>query len=198
MDFLLQTAEIVDKWILDKAIMERFKEQARIFYNNVKKYDKEKQGEDPWNWLVLPYPTLSDAHIGLLMSDDYPKHKKIRLNKNESLLVDYVLLTIIHDKRLENPSILCISESIWLKDDEWFNEQVGLKWEKLQRGNQSDGIQTHVKLALEHVEADLAKGHRCKRIISWIFTHFITVIVSIFIAVITAIVLKILANHGWL
>ncbi len=154
-DFLLETAEKVSTWIIDEVIMKRFKEQAKAFYDEVVKYEGKEQTPDPVDRLVLPYATHLDAHIGKITDDDYLKHKSIPFDEEKSLQADYVLLTIIHDKRLKNPRTPPISDGIWSKDEEW----VELKYRKLvNRYNcGSRDIQTQVKLTLKRVKADIDK-----------------------------------------
>lgn len=157
-EFLLETAEKVSTWIIDEVIMKRFKEQAKAFYDEITdwecKEDKE-QTEYPVDRLVLPYATHLDARIGKITDDYYLKHKSIPFDEEKSLQANYVLLTIIHDKRLENPRTPLISESIWPKNEEW----VELKYRELVKGCNCGGkdIQTHIKLALQRVEKDLPK-----------------------------------------
>lgn len=151
-DFLLEAAKKVSTWILDKVIMERFKKQVKSFYDYFVECEDKGQIFD---LLVLPYASLSDAHIGSIIDDDKPKNLSIPFDNEKSLQADYALLTIIHDKRLKNPRTPLISNGIWSKDEEW----VELKWKELSMGCAygSRDIQTHVELALERVEADLAK-----------------------------------------
>ena len=96
-DFLLETAEKVSTWIIDEVRMKRFKEQVKAFY------DDFCETPDRIDRLVLPYATHLDAHIGKITDDDYLKHISIPFDEEKSLQDDYVLLTIIHDKRLKNP-----------------------------------------------------------------------------------------------
>ena len=211
-DFLLEVAEKVSMWIIDEVIMKRFKEQAKVFYDDVEKWDEKEQISNPLGRLVLPYATVSDAHIGLLVGDDYPKHKSIQYEKEKSLQADYVMLIIIHDKRLKNPRTPLISNGIWSEDEEW----VELKWKEISRGSAcgSGDIQTQVELALERVEKDLTdnspgteqdniqnKG-KVKKIIGRVFKKTSHLIITIIIAIIGGLIVVILVDifndFGWL
>ena len=154
-DFLLEAAEKVSTWIIDEVIMKRFKEQVKAFYDDVTKWEEKEQTPDPVDRLVLPYATHLDAHIGKITDDDYLKHISIPFDEEKSLQADYVLLTIIHDKRLKNPRTPPISDGIWSKDEEW----VELKYRKLVNGYNygSENMQTHIELTLKRVKADIDK-----------------------------------------
>jgi len=153
-DFLLEAAEKVSTWIIDEEIMKHFQKQAKAFYEDILKWvDDNEKTPDPRDLLVLPYSTTLDAHIGRLIDDEKPKHLSKRVEIEKSLRADYVLLTIIHDKRLKNPRTPLITEGIWPNNEEW----VESKWSEITKGYYcgSRDIQTHIELSLKRVEADL-------------------------------------------
>ena len=149
---LLEVAQKVSAWITDEERMKYFQEQAKAFYDDFVKWEEQEQTPYPLDWLVLPYATCLDAHIGLLISDDKPKQLSIPFDKEKSLRADYVLLTIIHDKRLKNPRTPLISHGIWSEDEEW----GVLKWEEISEGYAcgSRNIQAHFNSAIKRIEKD--------------------------------------------
>ena len=150
---LLEVAQKVSAWITDEERMKYFQEQAKAFYDDFVKWEEQEQTPYPLDWLVLPYATCLDAHIGSLISDGKPKKLSIPFDKEKSLRADYVLLTIIHDKRLKNPRTPLISHGIWSEDEEWVVE----KWEEISDGyaRGSRDIQAHFNSAIKRVEKDL-------------------------------------------
>ncbi|MBL7145829.1 MAG: hypothetical protein ISS76_16445 [Phycisphaerae bacterium] len=150
---LLEVAQKVSAWITDEERMKYFQEQAKAFYDDFVKWEEQEQTPYPLDWLVLPYATYLDAHIGSLISDGKPKKLSIPFDKEKSLRADYVLLTIIHDKRLKNPRTPLISHGIWSEDEEWVVE----KWEEISDGyaRGSRDIQAHFNSAIKRVEKDL-------------------------------------------
>jgi hypothetical protein len=128
----------------------------------------------------------------------------------EKLMMDYVLLTIIHDKALKSPPTPKISDGIWPEGKEggWDNDA----WREIEENFDKPGKQTHINLAFDRVEADIAnlKPAETKRNavpakcwgIKRIFkktSHFIlTIIGAIFVTVIAAIAVDIFADFGWL
>ena len=153
-DFLLEVAKKVSTWIINEKIRVRFQKQAKAFYEDIVKWvEHNEQTPSPLVYLELPYATHSDAHIGRLIDDDKPKRLSTPFDKEKSLRANYVLLTIIHEKRLKSPRTPLISDGIWPKDEEW----VESKWREINKGRiyESRDIQTHIELALKRVEADL-------------------------------------------
>lgn len=153
-DYLLEVAEKISTWIIIEKILLHFQKEAKAFYEDILNWvDDNEETPDPRDLLVLPYATTLDAHIGRLIDDDKPKHLSKRVEIEKSLRADYVLLTIIHDKRLKSPRTPFITEGIWPNNDEW----VESKWSEIKKGYYcgSRDIQTHIELSLKRVEADL-------------------------------------------
>lgn len=141
------------------------------FYASFNEFYQSKTQDDPFRSLWLPYATLKDAQIGLLIDDDYLKDKKIPY----SLQDDYVLLTIIHDFELieiDRPGTPLITKSIWpqinansSESEKIFIESLKSYWNNLKREyskfdtfklQKSETIANYIERALARIKNDLA------------------------------------------
>lgn len=175
----------------------------------------------PYNWkgfwrpaIKEPSPDLLDLlslyDISSMTNFIVPSTPPPKFTDAEKLMMDYVLLTIIHDKALKSPPTPKISDGIWPEGKEggWDNDA----WREIEENFDKPGKQTHINLAFDRVEADIAnlKPAETKRNavpakcwgIKRIFkktSHFIlTIIGAIFVTVIAAIAVDIFADFGWL
>jgi len=106
------------------------------------------------NW--FPDPELS-ALLEFYISENEPEPQPRDLNKDEKLMIYYVLLAIIHDAQ----STEAIDERIYFdlrgdSDRTWADQMAGVIW--LTISDLSRKMKSGITVAIEKVKADLAAG----------------------------------------
>ncbi len=184
-DFLAEIANKVHKRITNnRSSKSRFQEQAKAFYDDYQEWDREndqylkeievrdketKEADEkrisqippprpcPLDLLTIP-DHHTNPHILHLVESIFPKKRHERKVSSEEIMkVDYVFLTVLHDKALKdtrhfNP----INTDIWPQDEEWA-EHLWQRMTEERSGWKPEFLLNELNDALNNVETDLPK-----------------------------------------
>lgn len=157
--FLFDVAVQIEKLVNEPAVIASFRNQIQAFCKTVMSYCSQpdkKKAQNPLDWFR---PKASLSHP---------------LNEKERLMVDYVLLAVIHDNNLKPQwqRIYCGLGNLevwpdfavwainslwpWLRvwSDDRNKQHIEIYADSIR---ETEKIRTEIQLALEHVEADLAR-----------------------------------------
>ncbi len=175
-DFLLNIAEKIDDLVNKPEYIGIFRKQIKAFYDLLQKARSQLKSrykqritnkEAPHNVLEPPlFDSLMDLlsisfnlHIEELAELMCPPEENAIAQEAKSQ-ADYVILTIIHDKRLKSPRVPEISKGIWPKDEDWINNV----WDDIKKRAYTEDGQTDIRSTYKRVNADLERLEKLDQI----------------------------------